>query len=90
MAVIMQHFKGQYDKWTKEHVQYFPLLEVARCTPLVACGYPTQRFSGDPDAEITNLGIVNNKMRMVYEDDQKELLRVEDFYIGLRRTTPIL
>jgi len=90
MAIIMRHLKGQYDKWSKERVKHFPLLEVARCTPFVARGYSTERFSGDPDAEITNLGVVDNKMKMVYEDDREELLRVEDFYVGLRRSTPIL
>jgi hypothetical protein len=62
----------------------------ARCTPLVARGCTTQRFSGDPDTEITNLGVVNNKLRMVYEEGIEELLRVEDFYVGLRQSTAIL
>jgi len=62
-------------------------LESARCTLLVARGYPTQRFSGDPDAEATRLGIVNHNMRTIYEQDGKELLRVEDFNIGLRLST---
>jgi hypothetical protein len=87
MTVIMQHFKGQYNKWTQEHVKYFSLLEAAKCTPLVGCGYPTQRHSGAPDAEITNLGVVERNLKMVYEEDREELLRVEDFYVGLRRPT---
>lgn len=59
----MRHFKGRYDKWTKERIKHLPLLEVTRYIRCMMT--PDQRFSGDPDAEITNLGVVNNKMRMV-------------------------
>jgi len=90
MAVIMRHFKGQYDKWTKERVKHFPILELARCTPLVARCYPTQRFAGDPEAEVTNLRVVNHEKWMIYEEDREGLPRVEDLYVGLRRPTPIL
>ena len=46
---------------------------------------PDQRLSGDPDAKITNLGVVNHKMRMLYEEDREEMLRLEDFYVSLRQ-----
>ena len=82
MAVIMRHFKGQYDKWTKERVKHFPILEIARCTPLVARCYPTQRFAGDPDVEITNSRVVNHEKRRIYEEDRGGLPRVEDLMLA--------
>lgn len=84
MVILMKDFRLQYTKWLSSSHHVF-------IVPAQAAMNPIRNAITNADAEITGLGILERKMRVVWEGAvPEERLVVDDFHLGLRRTAPVL
>lgn len=83
MPIVMQSFKAQYSRWLSDshYVHLGPAQTVLQ---------PFRSRIAVPNAEITNLGVIDKKMHTNWESEGDTALKVEDFYLGLRRIGPVL
>lgn len=84
MTALMQDFRSQYNKWISSPHHIF-------IVPAQSAINPIRNPISNHNAEITNLGILERKLPVVWEGTTTgERLVVEDFYLGLRRSAPVL
>lgn len=83
MPVIMRSFKSQYGRWLSDP-------HYVHLGPAQTALQPFRSRLTVPTADITNLGVIDRKMRTNWESEGETALKVEDFYLGLRRIGPML
>lgn len=87
METIMKDLKGQYKKWLAN--PHHPMI-----VPAQQAMSPIQQAITHPDAEITNLGVIETRLPGVWNglgpEGRQYKLSVDSFHLSLRRTAPIL
>jgi hypothetical protein len=87
MEVIMKDLKRQYKKWLAN--PHHPLI-----VPAQQAMSPLQAVLTHPDAEITNLGVIETRLPQAWHglgpNGSTYSLSVDSFHLSLRRTAPIL
>lgn len=84
MVLFMRDFRQQYTEWMSSPHYVF-------IVPAQSAMNPIRSAITNADAEITNLGVLERNLNLVWDGaNAGERLVVDDFHLGLRRTAPIL
>lgn len=81
----MQDLKRQYNDWLSKKHHAFIVSAQSAISPIV-----TPMTSSN--AEITNLGVIEQRLPVVWkgEESGESTVIIKDFYLGLKRTAPLL